>query len=67
MSIVPQNQAAGRSMSSSIYAGISGKSLVPIVVGAVAHEGNLVNGFYILGFAMVVDTSLPNLLQDDLK
>ena len=57
MSFVPRNQA-GTANGLINLCGNFGGIVGPIVVGAVAHDGNLINGFYVLGFAMVLGAVL---------
>jgi sugar phosphate permease len=57
MSFVPRNQA-GTANGLINLCGNFGGIVGPIVVGAVAHDGNLINGFYVLGFAMVLGALL---------
>ena len=57
MSFVPRNQA-GTANGLINLCGNFGGIVGPIVVGAVAHDGNLINGFYVLGFAMVLGAIL---------
>ncbi|WAH41289.1 MFS transporter [Alicyclobacillus fastidiosus] len=53
MSFVPRNQA-GPAMGLINLVGNFGGIVGPIVVGIAAHGKNLINGFYILGFAMLL-------------
>lgn len=57
MSFVPRDQA-GTANGLINLCGNFGGIVGPIVVGAVAQNGNLINGFYVLGFAMVVGSIL---------
>jgi sugar phosphate permease len=53
LSFVPRNQA-GSAMGLINLVGNFGGIVGPIVVGIAAHGKNLINGFYILGFAMLL-------------
>ncbi len=53
LSFVPRNQA-GPAMGLINLVGNFGGIVGPIVVGMAAHGKNLINGFYILGFAMLL-------------
>jgi sugar phosphate permease len=57
MSFVPRNQA-GSANGLINLCGNFGGIVGPIVVGAVAQDGNLVNGFYILGFSLIAGSLL---------
>jgi MFS family permease len=53
MSFVPRNQA-GSAMGLINLCGNFGGIVGPIVVGAAAKDNNLINGFYILGFSLLL-------------